>query len=92
MSRLEDLPNIGRVLAGRLRDAGIATAEDLTRLGDTAASGPSAPACPTTPAPIRASRWPAPCVACAGTAWTRGCASGLRTKRMPERAVGMARR
>jgi DNA transformation protein len=37
MSKLEDLPNIGGVLAGRLRDAGIATAEDLTRLGDTAA-------------------------------------------------------
>jgi DNA transformation protein len=37
MSKLENLPNIGDVLASRLRDAGIATAEDLTRLGAAAA-------------------------------------------------------
>ena len=37
MSKLEDLPNIGSVLAGRLRDAGIDTAENLIRVGDTAA-------------------------------------------------------
>ena len=37
MSKLEDIPNIGGVLARRLRKAGIATAEDLTRLGDAAA-------------------------------------------------------
>ena len=37
MSKLEDLPNIGGVLAGRLRDAGIDTAENLIRVGDTAA-------------------------------------------------------
>ena len=34
MGRLEDLPNIGTVLAGRLRAAGIATPEALLRLGD----------------------------------------------------------
>jgi len=33
------MPNIGGVLARRLRQAGIATAEDLTRLGDAAAFG-----------------------------------------------------
>jgi DNA transformation protein len=37
MSGLEDLPNIGKVLAGRLRVAGIATPEALIRLGDAAA-------------------------------------------------------
>ena len=37
MSKLEDLPNIGGVLAARLRDAGIDTAENLIRVGDTAA-------------------------------------------------------
>lgn len=37
MSALEDLPNIGKVLAGRLRAAGIATPEQLIRLGDAAA-------------------------------------------------------
>lgn len=34
---LETLPNIGRVLAGRLRAAGIADAGALRRLGDRAA-------------------------------------------------------
>ena len=37
MSALEDLPNIGAVLAGRLRAAGIGTPEQLIRLGDEAA-------------------------------------------------------
>jgi DNA transformation protein len=37
MSALEDLPNIGKVLAGRLRMAGVETAEELHKLGDTAA-------------------------------------------------------
>ncbi len=37
MSALEDLPNIGKVLAGRLREAGIDTAEELRRLGDAVA-------------------------------------------------------
>jgi DNA transformation protein len=37
MTELGSLPNIGAVLAGRLRQAGIATAEDLTKLGDAAA-------------------------------------------------------
>ena len=37
MSDLEELPNIGKVLAGRLRHAGIGDAEALQRLGDAAA-------------------------------------------------------
>lgn len=37
MSALEDLPNIGKVLAGRLREAGVETAEELQRIGDAAA-------------------------------------------------------
>jgi DNA transformation protein len=37
MSALETLPNIGAVLAGRLRQAGIASAEDLVALGDAEA-------------------------------------------------------
>ena len=37
MSALETLPNIGDVLAGRLREAGIKTAEALLKLGDGAA-------------------------------------------------------
>jgi DNA transformation protein len=37
MSALETLPNIGDVLAGRLREAGIKTAEALLKLGDAAA-------------------------------------------------------
>jgi DNA transformation protein and related proteins len=37
MSRLETLPNIGQVLAGRLRHAGIETAEALLQLGDAKA-------------------------------------------------------
>jgi len=37
VSRLETLPNIGPVLAGRLREAGIGSAEDFLRLGDAAA-------------------------------------------------------
>ena len=37
MSALEDLPNIGKVLAGRLRQAGVETAEQLQELGDSAA-------------------------------------------------------
>lgn len=37
MSALESLPNIGGVLAGRLRAGGIETAEALLRLGDTKA-------------------------------------------------------
>ncbi len=37
MSALENLPNIGKVLAGRLREAGIGTAEELQALGDAAA-------------------------------------------------------
>jgi DNA transformation protein len=37
MSALETLPNIGAVLASRLRAAGIATAEELAQLGDAAA-------------------------------------------------------
>ena len=35
--RLEDLPNIGEVLADRLRAAGIATPAQLEKLGDAAA-------------------------------------------------------
>jgi DNA transformation protein len=35
--RLEDLPNIGKVLADRLRVAGITTPEQLHKLGDAAA-------------------------------------------------------
>lgn len=34
MSALESLPNIGEVLAGRLRDAGIGSVEALLKLGD----------------------------------------------------------
>ena len=37
MSDLQDLPNIGDVLAGRLRGEGIGTAEALLKLGDTKA-------------------------------------------------------
>ena len=37
MSRLEDLPNIGKVLAGRLRHAGVADGEMLLTMGDAAA-------------------------------------------------------
>jgi len=37
MTRLEDTVNIGAVLAGELRAAGIPTAEDLRRLGARAA-------------------------------------------------------
>lgn len=37
MSALEDLPNIGKVLADRLREGGVATAEQLQKLGDAAA-------------------------------------------------------
>ncbi len=37
MSRLEDLPNIGKVLAERLRVAGVDSPEQLMRLGDAAA-------------------------------------------------------
>jgi len=37
MSDLQDLPNIGDVLAGRLKAAGIANAEALLKLGDTKA-------------------------------------------------------
>lgn len=37
MSELEDLPNIGKVLAGRLREAGIGSAEQFRKLGDAAA-------------------------------------------------------
>jgi DNA transformation protein len=37
MSDLETLPNIGKVLAGRLRAAGIADAAALRTLGDGAA-------------------------------------------------------
>ena len=37
MTALEDLPNIGAVLAGRLRAAGIGTAEALLKLGDAGA-------------------------------------------------------
>ena len=37
MSALEHLPNIGKVLAGRLREAGVETAEQLQELGDAAA-------------------------------------------------------
>lgn len=37
MSALEDLPNIGKVLANRLREAGVETAEQLQKLGDAAA-------------------------------------------------------
>ena len=35
--KLEDLPNIGEVLADRLRAAGIATPAQLQKLGDAAA-------------------------------------------------------
>jgi len=34
---LEDLPNIGKVLAGRLRAAGVTSPAHLMRLGDAAA-------------------------------------------------------
>lgn len=37
MGALEDMPNIGAVLAGRLRAAGIADQAALLRLGDAAA-------------------------------------------------------
>ena len=37
MATLETLPNIGTVLAGRLRAAGIASAENLQMLGDAEA-------------------------------------------------------
>ncbi|RYE09167.1 MAG: hypothetical protein EOP22_10505 [Hyphomicrobiales bacterium] len=37
MSALEHLPNIGKVLAGRLREAGVETAEQLTEIGDAEA-------------------------------------------------------
>ena len=37
MSELETTPNIGKVLAGRLRAAGITTREELEALGDDAA-------------------------------------------------------
>ena len=37
MSRLEDMPNIGKVLADRLRAAGIATEAELQQLGDAEA-------------------------------------------------------
>lgn len=37
MSDLETLPNIGKILAGRLRQAGIETAEELLAVGDVAA-------------------------------------------------------
>jgi DNA transformation protein len=37
MSTLEDLPNIGKVLADRLRVAGVISAEQLLNLGDAAA-------------------------------------------------------
>ena len=37
MTALETLPNIGRVLAGRLRGAGVATAEQLRAIGDSEA-------------------------------------------------------
>ena len=37
MSDLQDLPNIGGVLAARLRGAGIGTAEALLKLGDAKA-------------------------------------------------------
>jgi DNA transformation protein len=37
MSDLESLPNIGKVLAGRLREAGIKTDAALLKLGDAAA-------------------------------------------------------
>ncbi|MEO6014596.1 MAG: TfoX/Sxy family DNA transformation protein [Devosia sp.] len=37
MSDVETMPNIGKVLAGRLRDAGIATDTELKKLGDAEA-------------------------------------------------------
>lgn len=37
MSDLESLPNIGAVLAGRLKSAGIQTSEALLKLGDAKA-------------------------------------------------------
>lgn len=37
MSDVEHLPNIGKVLAGRLKAAGIETAEQLQEVGDAAA-------------------------------------------------------
>ena len=37
MSALEDLPNIGKVLADRLRASGVGSAEQLLKLGDAAA-------------------------------------------------------
>ncbi len=37
MTDLETTPNIGKVLAGRLREAGIKTREQLEKLGDEAA-------------------------------------------------------
>ncbi len=37
MSALEELPNIGKVLAGRLRKGGVDTAEQLLKIGDAAA-------------------------------------------------------
>jgi DNA transformation protein len=39
MTELEATPNIGKVLAGRLRAAGINTREELEKLGDEAAFG-----------------------------------------------------
>ena len=37
MSALEDMPNIGKVLAERLRAAGIATGAQLMKIGDAEA-------------------------------------------------------
>jgi DNA transformation protein len=37
MSDLESLPNIGKVMADKLRGAGIGTAKDLQRMGATEA-------------------------------------------------------
>ncbi len=39
MSALEEMPNIGKVLADRLRQAGIADAAALLKLGDATAFG-----------------------------------------------------
>jgi DNA transformation protein and related proteins len=37
MTELEELPNIGKVLADRLRASGVGSAEQLLQLGDAAA-------------------------------------------------------
>jgi len=73
MSALETLPNIGDVLADRLRASGIDSAEALLTLGDAAAFRRIRPLSRKTRVRTRGWRSPARCAACAGTASTRHC-------------------